>query len=79
MHACIEAGVKRFAPSEWGIKNYSECAPYANKDTIVEHLYELKEQGKLGGLEYSLFQPSIFMDSFAHPYPLSPNLLTWPF
>jgi hypothetical protein len=33
----------------------------------------------LGGLEYCLFQPSVFVDYFAHPYPLSPNLMTWPF
>jgi hypothetical protein len=30
-------------------------------------------------LEYTLFQPSIFLDYFAHPHPLSPNLFTWPF
>jgi nucleoside-diphosphate-sugar epimerase len=30
-------------------------------------------------LEYTLFQPSIFMDYFAHPSPLSPGLITWPF
>ncbi|KAH7371509.1 NmrA-like family protein-like protein [Pyrenochaeta sp. MPI-SDFR-AT-0127] len=79
IHACIDAGVRRFAPSEWGIKNNSGCPPYANKDEIARYLSDLKEQGKLGGLEYCLFQPSIFMDYFAHPYPLSPDLITWPF
>ena len=39
----------------------------------------LKAKGELGKLEYCLFQPSIFMDYFAHPHPLSPGLITWPF
>ncbi|ORY03920.1 hypothetical protein BCR34DRAFT_491995, partial [Clohesyomyces aquaticus] len=30
-------------------------------------------------LEYTLFQPSLFLVYFAHPYPLSPGLHTWPF
>lgn len=79
IHACIAAGVKRFAPSEWGIKNNSGCPPYANKDAIATYLADLKRTGELGNLEYCLFQPSIFMDYFAHPYPLSPELITWPF
>ncbi|KAI8934056.1 hypothetical protein NX059_008822 [Plenodomus lindquistii] len=79
IHACINAGVRRFAPSEWGIKNKSGVHMYENKDTIASYLAELKESGKLGGLEYCLFQPSIFMDYFAHPYPLTPELITWPF
>ncbi|KAF1849655.1 NmrA-like family protein-like protein [Cucurbitaria berberidis CBS 394.84] len=79
IHASIDAGVRRFAPSEWGIKNNSGCAPYANKDEIARYLAQLKEEGKLAQLEYCLFQPSIFMDYFAHPYPLSPELITWPF
>ena len=77
IHACIDAGVKRFSPSEWSIKNGSGAPPYANKDTIAEYLLEINKDKKV--LEYSLFQPSIFMDYFAHPNPLSPNLMTWPF
>lgn len=53
--------------------------PYANKDAIATYLAELKDEGKLGNLQYCLFQPSIFMDYFAHPYPLAPELITWPF
>ncbi|CBX91912.1 similar to NmrA-like family protein [Plenodomus lingam JN3] len=79
IHACIEAGVRRFAPSEWGIKNNSGVPPYENKDTIARYLAELKDTGMLHGLEYCLFQPSIFVDYFAHPHPLSPELFTWPF
>lgn len=77
IHACIDARVKRFAPSEWGIKNDSGVPPYANKDAIAAYLADLNKDEKK--LEYCLFQPSIFMDYFAHPSPLSPNLITWPF
>ncbi|EAT87278.1 hypothetical protein SNOG_04887 [Parastagonospora nodorum SN15] len=34
---------------------------------------------QLGGLEYCLFQPSVFMDYFAHPHSLTPGLFTWTF
>ncbi|KAJ4400948.1 hypothetical protein N0V91_008327 [Didymella pomorum] len=77
IHACKAAGVKRFAPAEWGIKNNSGVPPYANKDFIANYLAELNKEETV--LEYCLFQPSIFMDYFAHPYPLSPELITWPF
>lgn len=77
IHACIDAGVKRFAPSEWGIKNNSGVPPYENKDLTAAYLADLNKDEKK--LEYCLFQPSIFMDYFAHPNPLSPNLITWPF
>lgn len=79
IHACVAAGVKRFAPAEWGIRNNSGVPPYANKDFIASYLADLKSENKLGGMEYCLFQPSIFLDYFAHPYPLSPGLITWPF
>lgn len=79
IHASIAAGVKRFAPSEWGIKNGSSVPPYENKDLIAAYLGDLERKGELGGMQYCLFQPSIFMDYFAHPTPLSPGLITWPF
>lgn len=71
--------MRRFAPSEWGIKNKSQVPQYAGKDEIARYLAELKDTGKLGGLEYCLFQPSILMDYFAHPYPLATDLVTFPF
>lgn len=77
IHACKAAGVKRFAPAEWGIRNNSGVTPYANKDFIANYLTELNRKEKT--LEYCLFQPSIFLDYFAHPYPLSPGLITWSF
>lgn len=71
--------MKRFAPSEWGIKSDSGIAAYANKDAIAKYLKELETKGELKGMEYCLFQPSIFMDYFAHPFPLAKELITWPF
>lgn len=80
IHACIDAGVKRFAPSEWGIKNNNGCAPYANKDAIASYLSSLSSRGDLKQLEYCLFQPSIFIDYFAHGgKKKNPDLITWPF
>ncbi|KAF2809422.1 NmrA-like family protein-like protein, partial [Mytilinidion resinicola] len=76
IHACIEAGVKRFAPSEWGVSNGGGIPPYAHKDEIAEYLAEINKDKKV--LEYCLFQPSLFMDYFAHPYSLATHLHTWP-
>jgi hypothetical protein len=77
IHACIDAGVRRFAPSEWGIKNNSGFPIYANKDVIARYLAEINAEKQV--LEYCLFQPSMFMDYFAHPYAPSAQLITWPF
>ncbi|KAF1960038.1 NmrA-like family protein-like protein [Byssothecium circinans] len=78
-HASIAAGVKRFAPSEWAVKNGNGAnTVYANKDIMATYLSTLPET-QSGKLEYCHFQPSIFMDYFAHPNPLTPGLLTWPF
>jgi hypothetical protein len=79
IHASIAAGVKRFAPSEWGIKNGSGVPAYDNKEAIRAYLEDLEKKGELGGMQYCLFQPSIFMDYFAHPNPLEKDLITWPF
>lgn len=79
IHASIAAGVTRFAPSEWGIASNSGVGSYDNKDYIRKYLEDLDKKGELNGLQYCLFQPSIFMDYFAHPYPLERDLITWPF
>ncbi|KAG9190552.1 hypothetical protein G6011_08640 [Alternaria panax] len=79
IHASIAAGVSRFAPSEWGIANSSGVPSYDNKDFIRTYLEDLGAKGELGSMQYCLFQPSIFMDYFAHPYPLESDLYTWPF
>jgi hypothetical protein len=79
IHASIATGVSRFAPSEWSIASYSGVPSYANKDFIRKYLEDLDAKGELGSMQYCLFQPSIFMDYFAHPYPLERDLHTWPF
>ncbi|KAI4610838.1 hypothetical protein J4E80_007867 [Alternaria sp. BMP 0032] len=79
IHAAIAAGISRFAPSEWGIANYAGVPSYDNKDYIRKYLEDLDAKGELGSMQYCLFQPSIFMDYFAHPYPLERDLYTWPF
>lgn len=79
IQACITAGVKRFAPSEWGIKNDSGISEYEAKDEVAEYLQSLAADSDPPVLEYCLFQPSIFLDYFAHPYAPTPPLYTWPF
>jgi hypothetical protein len=79
IQASIAAGVRRFAPSEWGIRNGNGVPSYDNKDTIRGYLETLDSKGELGGMQYCLFQPSIFTGYFAHPYPLERELITWPF
>ncbi|RAR12491.1 NAD(P)-binding protein [Stemphylium lycopersici] len=79
IHASIAAGVSRFAPSEWGIASNSGVSSYDNKDYIASYLASLDSAGELKGMQYCLFQPSIFTDYFAHPYPLEPELITWAF
>ena len=79
IQACITAGVKRFAPSEWGIKNGSGISEYDAKDEVAEYLDSLKGNSDSPPLEYCLFQPSIFLDYFAHPYAPTKPLYTWPF
>lgn len=77
IHACIAAGVRRFAPAEWSLRSNSGVPAYANKDVIAAYLAQLNKEERV--LEYCLFQPSIFLDYFAHPHALSPGLITWPF
>jgi hypothetical protein len=98
IHACIEAGVKRFAPSEWGMYVILSSAPpiidqspyspsnsandsgftmYKAKDEVAAYLADLNKDKTV--LEYCLFQPSCYMDYYAHPHSLATHLITWPF
>ncbi|KAK2042895.1 NAD(P)-binding protein [Colletotrichum somersetense] len=69
--ASIEAGVKRFAPSEWatGIK-LNEVVTYmpwyANKLEVKRYLEEVNKDEKV--IEYTLFQPGAFMNFLAYPH-----------
>jgi hypothetical protein len=79
IQACLDAKVRRFAPSEWSIASNSTVPGYSNKDAIASYLAEKRAKGELGDLQYCLFQCSVFADYFTHPYPLSPSFNTWPF
>ncbi|KAI9831455.1 MAG: hypothetical protein M1819_005054 [Sarea resinae] len=58
--AAIVAGVKRFAPSQWGSASTVGMPWWAGKDTITEYLEKV--------LEYTLFQPGLFLNYLAAPY-----------
>ncbi|RFU23862.1 hypothetical protein B7463_g12474, partial [Scytalidium lignicola] len=58
--AAIVAGVKRFAPSEWGTSNFEEMPWYASKAKVRAYLAEINREKKV--LEYSLFQPGGISD-----------------
>ncbi|KAK2015511.1 NAD(P)-binding protein [Colletotrichum eremochloae] len=69
--ASIEAGVKRFAPSEWAtgtkldeVINYMPW--YANKLEVRRYLEEVNKDKKV--IEYTLFQPGAFMNFLAYPH-----------
>ncbi|KAI4600015.1 hypothetical protein KJ359_001116 [Pestalotiopsis sp. 9143b] len=63
--AAVEAGVKRYAPSEWStgmnLATSVDVIPwYAGKIEIREYLKRINQESKV--LEYSLFQPGLFLD-----------------
>ncbi|KAI9150303.1 Oxidoreductase BOA1 [Paramyrothecium foliicola] len=68
--AAVEAGVKRFAPSEWApgqnLQDTIEKMPmYRSKFAIREYLHQINKNGKV--IEYTLFQPGIFLDYLGYP------------
>ncbi|KIX03046.1 uncharacterized protein Z518_06596 [Rhinocladiella mackenziei CBS 650.93] len=65
--ASIAAGVRRFAPSEWGLRSNSGSPHYKSKDIVHEYLQEVNRDKKV--LEYCLFQPGLFLNYFSLPYP----------
>ncbi|KAI0840136.1 NAD(P)-binding protein [Hypoxylon sp. FL0890] len=79
--AAVEAGVKRFAPSEWatGVKLESalEYMPwYAGKVEVAHYLENLNKEKKV--IEYSRFQVGVFMDYLGHPHQTSKHVTTVP-
>ncbi|KAL4803234.1 hypothetical protein BDV18DRAFT_145426 [Aspergillus unguis] len=64
--AAVQAGVKRFAPSEWGSSSLEFMPWYAYKASIRTYLSELNASKKV--LEYTLFQPGLFTDYLSWPY-----------
>ncbi|KAK7911073.1 NAD(P)-binding protein [Apiospora marii] len=65
--AAIQAGVKRFAPSEYGrSKGTTDMGWWDGKQKIREYLEEVNRKEKV--LEYTLFQPGLFLDYLAFPH-----------
>ncbi|KAE8394149.1 hypothetical protein BDV23DRAFT_147960 [Aspergillus alliaceus] len=64
--AAVEAGVKRFAPSEWATSSMEHLGWYAYKAEIRRYLQDLNKDKKV--LEYTLFQPGLFVNYFTHPH-----------
>ncbi|KAI1472630.1 NAD(P)-binding protein [Daldinia caldariorum] len=80
--ASIEAGVRRYAPSEWatGVKLESslDAMPwYEGKIKIAHYLEKLNEQKKV--IEYTRFQVGTFMNYLAHPHKTTTHARTLPF
>ncbi|KAF4981527.1 hypothetical protein FZEAL_2676 [Fusarium zealandicum] len=80
--ASVEAGVKRYAPSEWStgvaLKSSIDVMTwYTGKVRIQEYLEELNRGNKV--LEYTLFQTGFFMDFLACPHKSSKHIVTLPF
>ncbi|KAH8822016.1 hypothetical protein F5884DRAFT_769710 [Xylogone sp. PMI_703] len=70
--AAIAAGVKRFAPSEYGSKDTVDMAWWHGKEVIRTYLKEVNKDKKV--LEYTLFQPGLFLDYLAYPYKTSKHV-----
>ncbi|KAI0135273.1 NAD(P)-binding protein [Daldinia grandis] len=70
--AAVIAGVKRFAPSEWGSCSGVGMPWWTGKDEIKEYLKEINENRK--ALEYCLFQPGLFLNYLATPHKTSKYL-----
>jgi dTDP-4-dehydrorhamnose reductase len=70
LKASVEAGIKRFAPSEWAgpsEKNTAIEIYTKNKKPVVDAV-------KHSGIEYTVFSNGLFMDYFATPQHSNPYL-----
>ncbi|KAM7201762.1 hypothetical protein V8F20_004723 [Naviculisporaceae sp. PSN 640] len=64
--ASIQAGVKRFAPSEWSCGDVSLLPWYVGKQNIRDYLAEVNKDQEV--LEYTLFQPGLMMEYYTWPH-----------
>ncbi|KAK0620739.1 hypothetical protein B0T14DRAFT_567470 [Immersiella caudata] len=77
INACLASGVSRFAPAEWSVSN-APAALADGKQPIRDYLSQINTPEQK--LEYCLFQPGIFMNYLASPYPAGEyirQLNTW--
>ncbi|KAK0725526.1 hypothetical protein B0H67DRAFT_659126 [Lasiosphaeris hirsuta] len=71
--ASILASVARFAPSEWGSRAAGSVMPWwTGKDEVKEYLRQVNATEKV--LEYTLFQPGLFLNYLATPHKTSKHL-----
>ncbi|KAI3324030.1 NmrA-like family protein [Xylariaceae sp. AK1471] len=63
--ACIEAGVRRFAPSEWATSSNTNNPFYRMRDDVRRYLDDVNRERLV--LEYTCFQPGLFLDYFTYP------------
>ncbi|KAI8960242.1 NAD(P)-binding protein [Daldinia sp. FL1419] len=80
--ASIEAGVRRYAPSEWGTgvkleSSLDAISWYAGKVEIGHYLEKLNREGKV--IEYSRFQVGTFTNYLGHPHKTTNHVHTVPF
>ncbi|KMU86848.1 hypothetical protein CIHG_04637 [Coccidioides immitis H538.4] len=64
--ACIAAGVRRFAQSEWGQRSDAYLPGQEFKREVHRYLQDINADRQV--LEYCLFQPGLFMNYLAYPY-----------
>ncbi|KAI0466751.1 NAD(P)-binding protein [Xylaria cf. heliscus] len=67
--AAISAGVKRFAPSEYGSRGVDNMPWWQGKQKVREYLRKVNEKETV--IEYTLFQPGLFLDYLAFPHKTS--------
>ncbi|KAK0621883.1 hypothetical protein B0T17DRAFT_306311 [Bombardia bombarda] len=70
--AAIAAGVKRFAPSEWGAQHVEGLDWYGGKAVIRDYLKEKNKDKKV--IEYTLFRCGNLMQYLASPYKTSAHI-----
>ncbi|CAF3709153.1 unnamed protein product [Rotaria sordida] len=70
LDACLEAKVKRFAPSEWSGKNEANSAIQLSRELKVP----VRNKIKTSDIEFTVFMPGLFMDYFASPQRASSSL-----
>jgi hypothetical protein len=44
VHVCIDAGVRRFAPSQWSFKNNFGHAMFKPRDEVTAYIAELNKE-----------------------------------
>ncbi|KAJ4865579.1 NAD(P)H-binding domain-containing protein [Trichoderma breve] len=63
--ACVKAGVRRFAPSDWAGASTNGLPWYAGKTAIEQYLKKINQESKV--LEYCCFRPGMLMNYLAFP------------